>query len=244
MPIVTPSLNPRTALMVIEDALGLTNAVGVDQTLTADETSDCLRKLNDLLDLWSAQKLAVYGIADQSFSTVATQASYTIGPAGNWNTDRPVRINEPVYATISGVTYLYSSITQQEYDQISYKAQPGGGTDLDQYFLYVNDNPLGIVTLWPVPDSVFTITLSIDRLLTTATTAATVMAFPPGYFHAFTHSLAPILAPMFGKQASPDVKNEANRSFGAIKRANQKPTVLQYDNALLTYPSNGYPDYP
>jgi hypothetical protein len=37
MPVVTPSLNPRTALMVIEDALRLTNSVGVDQTLTADE---------------------------------------------------------------------------------------------------------------------------------------------------------------------------------------------------------------
>jgi hypothetical protein len=35
-----------------------------------------------------------------------------------------------------------------------FKSQPGGGTDTLQYYLYVNDNPLGIITLWPVPDSV------------------------------------------------------------------------------------------
>lgn len=243
MPVVTPSLNPRTALMVIEDALGLTNSVGVDQTLTADEITDCLRKLNDLLDLWSTQSLAVYGKANQSFNTVANQASYTIGPAGDWNTDRPVRINEPVYATVSSITYPYASINQQQYNAIAYKSQTGGGTDLDQFVLYVNDNPLGRITLWPVPDSVFPLTFSIDLLLTSATTAATVMAFPPGYFHAFTHSLAPLLAPMFGKQASQDVKDEAKRSFGNIKRANQKPTLLQYDVALLNSPL-GYTDYP
>lgn len=230
--------------MVIEDALGLTNAVAVDQTLTADETSDCLRKLNDLLDLWSTQSLAVYGIANQSFNTVANTATYTIGPAGVWNTTRPVMLNEPAYATVSSVTFPYTRINQQQYNLIAYKAQTGGGTDVSQFFLYVNDNPLGIVTLWPVPDSVFPITFSIDQVLTTATTAATVMAFPPGYFHAFTHCLAPILAPMFGKQASQDVKDEAKRSFGSIKRANQRPAVLQYDCALLSGPSSGYTDYP
>jgi hypothetical protein len=184
------------------------------------------------------------GLRIRASATVATQATYTIGPTGDWNTDRPVRINEPMYATVSGVTYPYASINQQQYNAISYKAQTGGGTDLDQFFLYVNENPLGKVTLWPVPDSVFTLTLSIDMLLTTVPTAATVMAFPPGYFHAFTHNLAPILAPMFGKQASNDVKDEARRSFGHVKRANQKPTLLSYDVALLSGNAAGYADYP
>src|SRR4051812_40459978 len=100
MPVVLlPSvpLTARTALQLIRDALGLTNAVGVDQTLTADETSDCLRVLNDLIEDWSTQNLAVYGLGDQTFNTIANQATYTVGAGADWVTNRPVRINEPAY---------------------------------------------------------------------------------------------------------------------------------------------------
>lgn len=238
--------SPTTALTLIEDALGLTNAVGTDQTLTADEVSDCLRVFNDVLEDWSTQSLAVYGQADQTFSTVAAQATYTIGSGGNWNTVRPVRINEPAYATVSGVAFPYVSIDQQQYDLISYKTQAGGGTDSDQVYLYVNDYPLGLITLWPVPNAIFSITFSIDRVLTAVSSAATSLSFPPGYAKAFKYTMGVELAPLFGKKISqfPDVVAIQKQTFGNIKRANQKPAILQYDSALLNSPSNGYPDYP
>lgn len=234
--------SPSTALQIIEDALGLTNSVGVDQTLTADETSDCLRKLNDVIENWSTQKLAVYGQADQTFNTVANQATYTIGVGGNWSTVRPVRINEPAYATVSGITFPYMSINQHDYDLIAYKAQPGGGTDDGQCYLYVNEYPLGLITLWPVPNVVIPITWSIDRIITQVSTAATVLTFPPGYVDTFVNVLAVRLAPLFGKQASQDVKDQAKQSFADIKRANQTPVVLSYDVALLG--GNQYREYP
>src|SRR5436190_12327085 len=149
MPVVLlpfPPLTARTALQLILDALALTNSVGADQTLTADETADALRALNDLIEDWSTQNLAVYGLGDQTFSTVAGQATYTVGVGGDWNTNRPVRINEPAYATVDSITFPYSNITQRDYDRISYKDQPGGGTDSAQYYLYVNEYPLGLVT--------------------------------------------------------------------------------------------------
>jgi hypothetical protein len=40
------------------------------------------------------------------------------------------------------------------------------------------------------------------------------------------------------------VKDEARKSFGHVKRANQKPTLLSYDVALLSGNAAGYPDYP
>lgn len=224
--------SPSTALTIIEDALGLTNSVGTDQTLTADETSDCLRKLNDLIDNWSTQTLAVYGQANQTFNTVANQATYTIGTGGNWVTTRPVRINDPVYATVSSITFPYYSITQAEYNLIAYKTQAGGGTDDGQYYLYVNEYPLGLITFWPVPNAVIPITLSIDRVLTQAATAATSLSFPPGYVDAFVNNLAVRLAPLFGKQASQDVKDAAKQTLADIKRANKVTPVLRFDPAI------------
>lgn len=238
--------SPTTAQTLIEDALGLTNCVGTDQTLTADEVSDCLRVFNDVLEDWSTQKLAVYGQADQTFNTVANQATYTIGTGGNWSTVRPVRINEPAYATVSGVTFPYVSINQQDYDLISYKTQAGGGTDTPQYYLYVNEYPLGLITLWPVPNAVIPITWSIDRILTAVASAATSISFPPGYAKAFKYELGCELPSVFGKKISnfPDIIATRNKIVGSIKRANQVPAVLQYDISLLDSPSNGYPDYP
>jgi hypothetical protein len=221
--------SPSTALQIIEDALGLSNSVGTDQQLTNDETSDCLRKLNDVIELWSTQKLAVFGQANQTFNTVAGTATYTIGVGGTWNTTRPVRIQEPGYTTIQGVTFPVVSINQADYNLIANKTQPGPYPNV---YLYVNEDPLGLVTLWPVPDAIVPVTLSIDRVLTQAATAATVLSFPPGYVDTFVNVLAVRLAPLFGKQASQDVKDAAKDSFASIKRANQVPVILGYDPAI------------
>lgn len=238
--------SPTTALTLIEDALGLTNAVGADQTLTADEVSDCLRVFNDVLEEGSTQSMFVYGQANQTFNTVATQATYTIGATGNWVTVRPERINEPAYATVSGVSYPYSSINQAQYNLISYKTQPGGGTDLEQFYLYVNEFPLGLITLWPVPNAIIPITFSIDRVLTNVASAATTLTYPIGYAKAFKYKLGVELAPLFGKKIAnyPDVLAIQKETWANIKRANKTPAVLSYDSALLNSPSNGYPDYP
>lgn len=224
--------SPSTALQIIEDALGLTNAIGVDQTLTADQSTDGLRILNDLIEDWSLQNLAVWGQANQTFNTIAGQAVYTIGPAGNWNTTRPVWIGSPAYTTLNGVTFPCSPMNQEQYDLIAVKAQPQPYAD---FYLFVNDFPLGLVTLWPVPDQVLPITFSIERVLTQVATPATVVSFPPGYVNAFKYNLACMLAPRFGKKMAnyPDVEMRAARYLGNIKRANRKPVVSQYDSGVL-----------
>jgi hypothetical protein len=154
--------SPTTPLQVITDSLNLTRAVGVDETLTSLEVSDGLRAFNDLLENWSTQKLAVYGIADQTFTFVAGTGTYTIGTGGTFNTTRPERINSPGYTTVAtGVTLPCTSMTQQEYDLLPYKTQQN---DYPWRFLYVNSYPLGILTFWPVPSEANTITLAIDRI--------------------------------------------------------------------------------
>lgn len=239
--------SPTTALTLIEDALGLTNAVGTDQTLTADEVSDCLRVFNDVLEEAALYNLFPFGLANQTFNTVAAQATYTIGSGGNWSTVRPVVIFEPAYATISGITFPYTSINQAQYNLISYKAQPGGGTDLNQYYLYVNEFPLGLVTLWPVPDAIIPITFSIGRILSAVSNAATTLTYPPGYAKAFKYKMGVELAPLFGKKVIrdyPDILAIHMETWGAVKRANAVPAVLQYDSAFLTGQSNGWPEWP
>lgn len=235
--------SPTTALQIITDSLMLSRAVGVDQTLTALEVSDSLRAFNDLVEILSTEKLAVYGLANQTFNTIANQKAYTIGPSGDWNTVRPVRINPVAYSSLpvgasQPSTYPCTSITQEQYNLIGVKDQT---QEYPDFFLYVNTPTLGTVTLWPVPSQVTPITFSIDRVLTQSATAATAISFPPGYAHMFKYNLAPMLAPYFGKQVDQEVKAEAVRSLADIKRANKVTPVMQYDAALR--PRNGYVDW-
>lgn len=218
---------------LIKQALKLGTIIASGETPTAEESNDALVKLNDLLEIWSLQNLAVWGSADVSFPTIASQAAYTIGPAGTWATDRPVRINDAPYCTVNGVDFPIDIIGQADYDLIGLKTQPG---QIIERMLFVNDNPNGRVTLWPVPSAVVTITMNIDRLLSQVADLSTVMTFPPGYLLAFKYTLAVMLCPEYGRVPPDDVKAIAQGALASIKRANKVRRTAIYDAALLGAP--------
>jgi hypothetical protein len=230
--------SPTTALEIIRGALNLTNAVGTDQTLTAAETSDSLSIFNDLLEIFNTRKLAVYGAVNQTFNTVAAQATYTIGTGGNWNAMRPVRIDDPAYAVVNGASFPVYSMTQAEYNLITVKTQQ---QEFPYRYLFVNSFPLGNITLWPVPSGVVPITFSIDTQLTAITSAGATISYPPGYAMAFRYKLAIMLAPLFGKKIRdyPDIVAIANESFADICRVNKTLTLSQYPYGL----NRGNPNY-
>jgi hypothetical protein len=217
-----------TALDLFKDALGLTNAIGVGQELTDEEAQTCLRAANRMLDNWSTQSLAVYGLSEQTFNTVASQATYTIGPTGNWVTTRPVRIADMAYTTYQSVSFPMSSMTQDEYDAIDFKTQPGV---YPYRYLFINENPNAEITLWPVPNGIVPVTFSINQVLTRLANLATTFAFPPGYEQAFVYNLAILLGPQFGVQMNnyPDIQDIARKSLGDIRKANmsQRQRVMR-----------------
>ena len=104
--------SPTTAGDLFRQALSLDNFVGVDQTLSATELTDCLSVLNDIYEDLSNQNLAMFGEANETFNTVAGQASYTMGTGGNWNTVKPVRISSG-YCTYQSVDFPISEWTQE-----------------------------------------------------------------------------------------------------------------------------------
>jgi len=226
--------SPTTALEIIRGALNLTNAVGTDQTLTAAETADCLLAFNDLQEIFATRKLAIYSTVNQTFNTVAGQATYTIGTGGDWNTARPVEITDPAYVVVNNTSFPVTSMTQAEYNQIPVKTQQ---MTFPFRYLWVNDFPLSKITLWMVPSGVVPITFSIAGQLTAITDAAASISFPPGYAKVFRYMLAVELAPLFGKEASPRVAKIASDSFADICRANKTLTMMDYPvgNDVPTY---------
>jgi hypothetical protein len=235
--------SPTTALALIEGAMRVVGIIssGVGETPTADEASDGLEALNDLLELMSLENLFVWSSAAETFTTVAGQATRTIGPTGQFVTSaRPVRISD-AYCTVSGVDYPINIIGYDQYAAIPLKTQQ---QQIIEQLLYINDFPNGLVTLWPTPSAAVPLTLNIDRVMTAIASTATVLSYPPGYLNYMKHALGLMLAPDYGVTPSQIVVDIARTSKASIKRANKQKVIAKFDAMLSdSYPAS-WQNYP
>lgn len=213
---------------LIKSSMRLIGAIATGETPTADEANDGLLVLNDMLENWSTETLSVWGSSNITFNLVANQRTYTIGPAGNWATQRPQDVND-AYCTFSGVDFPIKVISQEQYNEINLK---GMGQPIVERLLYVNEFPLGIVTVWPVPTQAIPITLTMQRILTFPIALTDVLTGPPGYLKALRYCLAVEFAPEFGVEASATVVQVAADAKGDYKRANIPLVEAQYDDAF------------
>lgn len=222
--------SPTTAGALVQSSLRLIGAIATGETPTAAELTDGLSAFNDLLELLSTSNLAVYGSAVEVFPTVGGQGVYTIGPGGNWATTRPVRIQGDAVCTYQGVDFPVPQWGQGEYDAVALKTQQ---QPIVERLLYVNDSPLGRITLWPVPSQVVNITINTDRILTAVTDTSTAVSMPPGYTLMFKHLLAPMLAPDYGITVDPNIIAIGTSALAAIKRANKTKREMSFDAGLV-----------
>jgi len=221
--------SPTTAIDLITRSMRLAKVLSSGETPTAEEASDALATLNDILENWGTEPLSLWSTTNFTGATVAGQATYTIGPAGNFSTTRPEGIRD-AFVTFNGVDFRVDVVGQVEYNGISLKTQQ---QPIAQKLLYVSDFPLGLVTLWPVPSQAVSLTLTFDRLLAQIQSLATAINYPPGAAKALRYALAVELATEFGAPmdaALPALAADAKADF---KRANKQPVKARYDTALV-----------
>lgn len=221
-----------TVLTIIKDALQDIGVIdGIDEP-SAEDSAKALRAMNDLLDSWALQDLAVFVFMTTTYTLIANQASYTIGPAGNFSGVRPTEIFD-CQVTYQTVDFPVSVIDNFQYNEIPLKTQPGV---LPSCLTYDASFPLGSVTFWPVPSQALPVKLMYNRVIaTTPVTLTTDMGlqFPPGYNRAFTKGLALELCPVFSRPASPELVKLAQDSMRAIKRKNKRNFIASYDPAMV-----------
>lgn len=224
--------SPILVLDLIKSAMRLNGTLATGETPSAEEANDGLVVLNDIFENWSTESLSVWQSANESFSMVPGQATYTIGPAGNFNTVRPVHVSD-AYCTFGGVDFPIQIITQSEYNLINLKSMQQPAVER---LLYLNDYPLGLITLWPVPNNSGPLVLSTDRVLTSPVTLATLLSGPPGFIKAIRYDLAICYASEFGIEVQPTVAAVAADAKADYKRANIQPVTMRCDDALVEPP--------
>jgi len=199
-------------------------------------------------DSWSNESLTCYALLEQSFPLTVGISQYTIGPGGMVNQSRPLRVK---YG--DGAAYIQDSnfnrypvevLQQSDWNLIGNLANIN--SDIPTRMFYNPQYPLGIINVWPVPLTDWT--LYFDSYLTFVgfPNLATPMALPPGYGRAIKRNLNLELWPYFksdGSSPSPLMVLQARQSLGAIKRTNVRPYRALFDRSLLRFPRESYNIY-
>lgn|SRR5574337_493798 len=227
---------------IIQAALEELGVYAPGEVMTAADSSRGLWSLNSMLDSWSNESLFTYAIQTYSVPLAIGQQQYTVGPSGQVNAVRPIRILDgPGTAYVvdqSQNRYPISVIPQDQWNQIGLL---NTNSQIPTMIFYDPQYPLGILNVFPLPSMTYTLYFDAYLQLSEFANLETQLSLPPGYQDAIQHNLAIRLQPYFQRaQISPVVVELASTSKAAIKRSNLRSNVAGFDSAIV---SRGTPTY-
>jgi hypothetical protein len=215
----------------INRALRLLGILAEGETPSASMSQDALMAMQQMIESWNTERLAVFSTQDQVFTWPASLISRTLGPTGDFVGLRPILLDDATYFKApSGVSYGIKMINQQQYNGIAVKTV----TSTFPQVMWVNMTFPNIeMYVYPRPTQNlewhFVSVQELDRPVN----LSTVLYYPPGYLRAFTYNLAMEFAPEFGVEPSPQVQRIAMTSKRDLKRINNPDDVMALPYALV-----------
>ena len=216
----------------INGALRLLGVLAEGETPSAATSQDALNALNQMIDSWNTERLAVFSTQDQVFSWLPGFISRTLGPTGDFVGNRPILLDDATYFKdpASGISYGIKIINQQQYDGIAVKTV----TSTYPQVIWVNMSYPDIeMYIYPVPTKVLEWHFVSVEELTQPALLSTALTFPPGYLRAFRYNLACEFAPEFGIEPSPTVSRIAMASKRNLKRINNPDDIMSLPYSIV-----------
>ena len=213
-----------TASSIILRGLQLLGDKTVGDTLTTTEQTTYLAVLNSMLDSWRLDKLLVYRILENSFTLVIGSRSYTIGSGGNFNIERPDRLEDSCFIMLQNAQYPVRVV-----DETTLTAQQTQGQAQMPRMVYLDPAaPLANIFFDYTPDQAYEFHLKTWSSLQQFTAISDVLTLPSGYQRALESNFAMEVAPGF-VSASPELAKIAKESKTKIMQQNTRTTYLTLD---------------
>ena len=216
----------------INGALRLIGQLAEGETPSAATSQDALTAMNQMIDSWSTERLAVFSTQDQVFSWPPGAISRTLGPTGDFVGNRPILLDDSTYFKdpANGISFGIKILNQQQYNGIAVKTV----TSTYPQVIWINMNYPDIeMYVYPVPTKVLEWHFVSVSELTQPATLATVLSFPPGYLRAFRYCLACEIAAEFGVEPSPQVSRIAMTSKRNLKRINNPDDIMSLPYSIV-----------
>ncbi len=198
--------------------------------IDADLDAAALLDLNNMIALWSAAGLMVPYLTKENFSLVQGTASYTIGSGGDFDTVRPMKIEDAMIRDSSSVdSPVDVRLTLKEYNLVRDKTVQ----DRPDRLYYDPQYSLGVIYMDPVPDAAHTLFLYSRKPLTAFSLISSTMDLPGEYAKALEFNLALDLAPKNHVNLDQLTLGMATSSLNLIQDLNSGPVRwAKLDNAL------------
>jgi hypothetical protein len=216
----------------INGALRLIGQLAEGETPSAATSQDALTAMNQMIDSWSIERLAVFSTQDQVFMWPPGAISRTLGPTGDFVGNRPVLLDDSTYFRdpANNISFGIKILNQQQYNGIAVKTV----TSTYPQVIWINMNYPDIeMYIYPVPTKVLEWHFVSVSELDQPATLATVLSFPPGYLRAFRYCLACEIAAEFGVEPSPQVSRIAMTSKRNLKRINNPDDIMSLPYSIV-----------
>jgi hypothetical protein len=203
-----------TAYDQINGALRLLGVLAEGETPSAETAQDALMALNQMIDSWNTERLAVFSTQDQVFLWPPGELNRTLGPTGDFVGNRPVLLDDATYfrdgIAVKTVTSTYPQVifVNNTFPDIDMFIYPKPLRELEWHFISVEE-------------------------LTQPAALATQLTFPPGYLRAFRYNLACEMAPEFGVEPSAQVQRIAMYSKRNLKRINNPDDIMALPYSIV-----------
>lgn len=206
--------------------------------LTDSDAQLLLDLLNSMMDEWSNYTLACYEILEQSVVLVPNQNQYTIGPGGQINSVRPLKIlTDPGTAYVqdsNGNNYPMEVVPRDKWNLYSNRSNLVT-SNFPNVLFYDPQFPLGVINITPYPTIAYTMFFDSMLQLGDFANLNTTVSLPPGYNIAMYSNLAVLAHPFFLDQPlNPAIVSTAARTLGAVKRTNIRDLYALFDQEIVS----------
>lgn len=234
---------PTTPRDLINLALKTANVLGVGQVASAEDANDAFNLLNMLMAQLQRRRYMIYQLV-----TLAKQAtgalSYTVGPGGDFNVARPAKLESAFFRqnvqTPLPVDYPLEILrSTEDYNRISIKNLNA----FPRFAFYDMAYPMGNLFVWPVPNSMYEIHITVMQQLQQFQNLSDQIAMPPEYSAALMWNLTLELYPFYGLPVSDVVRGKAEASLRIIEEANTAIPQLQLPAAVRPQRGSTYNIY-
>jgi hypothetical protein len=207
-----------TIRTICTDAAKELEAIGAGETLSADDASTFLGLLRRLLNLWNADRRAVYATAFAEFTLVANLSPHTIGPTGATFTvtQRPVSLEGANLVLNLTTPNVNTPIHVRDAQWWLRQSVPDLTSTYPTDVYYQPDWPNGKLFFWPVPTAAYDVQLMTRVLLSDTVDLNDSFSLPPGYQDAITLTLAEMSRRTFSRPVDPTLVRDASIARAAI----------------------------
>lgn len=204
-----------TATVIINGAMRKLALIASGEAASANELTDALECLNDMINAWSVEEIVMPYTVAESFSLVSGTGTYSIGSGGAFDTVRPIDIKHAFIRDTNDYDYLLTIQTVAQYNNKHVKTALNRPTML----YYRPTYPLGLIYFDYLPSTVETLYIESIKHLTNFSDLVTSIDILPELKSALIYNLAIELAPEFGAQPSSVVNIRAHTTLSNLRSA-------------------------